>query len=143
VDSQDGSCNAESFTLDLADYQVPPLIQLRQWCGQALSHLSKAHVSDVLLVVVELVTNAYDHSCGPRQIRLTHSPDPCRVRVEVDDNNTEHPRIGPGGIDHVRGRGLILLDRLAGKWGVRDEPRFGGKCVWATISHSAGDRAPH
>ena len=138
----EGTCDDGWFTLDLGDYQAPPLVQLRQWCGQALAHLSKASLSDVLLLVVELVTNAYDHGAGARQVRLGHSPGPCRLRIEVDDNNTKHPRLGPGGVDQVRGRGLIILDRLAEEWGVRDEPAVGGKCVWAVISCSGADRAP-
>ncbi|MFC0430890.1 ATP-binding protein [Kutzneria buriramensis] len=121
---------------------APPLVQLRQRCGQTLAHLNKTHLGDVLLVAVELVTNAYDHGGGARQVRLKHSPEPGRVRIEVDDNNTKHPRISPGHVDQVRGRGLIILDQLADEWGVRDEPGVGGKCVWAVISCSGADRAP-
>jgi anti-sigma regulatory factor (Ser/Thr protein kinase) len=135
--------DGDAWTFDLDDAPLPPMVALRRWCGQALVHLDEAHLSDVLLAAVELLANAYDHGGGARQVRLSRSLRPCWVRVEVDDNSRERPRMARHGrVGQLRGRGLIILDRLADEWGVRDEPAIGGKSVWAVISCSGAERVP-
>ncbi|HTI26505.1 MAG TPA: ATP-binding protein [Kutzneria sp.] len=135
--------NGEVWKLDLDHTRLPPLVEVRRWCGRVLVHLSEAHLSDVLLAAVEMLTNAYDHGGGARQVRLSHARRPCSVRIEVDDHTAERPRVvGSGRADQKRGRGVILLDRLADDWGTRDLPEGGGKCVWAVISCSGSQRVP-
>ncbi|MEV6610133.1 ATP-binding protein [Kutzneria sp. NPDC051319] len=131
------------WTLDLDDAALPPIVAVRRWCGRALAQIGEPHLNDVLLAAVELLANAYDHGGGARQVRLSHSRQPCWVRIEVEDNSRERPRMARHGrADQVRGRGLIILDRLAGEWGVRDEPAGEGKSVWAVISCSGAERVP-
>jgi anti-sigma regulatory factor (Ser/Thr protein kinase) len=135
--------DGDVLELDLDGARLPPLVEVRQWCGRVLAHLDEAHLSDVLLAAVELLTNAYDHGGGARQVRLSLSRTPCWVRIEVDDNSRDRPRVvGPGRVDQARGRGMILVDRLADEWGVQDHPSDGGKCVWAVISCSSAARVP-
>lgn len=135
--------DGDAWTLDLGNAALPPMLAVRRWCGRALEYVDEAHLHDVLLAAVELLANAYDHGGGARQVRLSHSRQPCWVRVEVEDNSRERPRMARHGrADQVRGRGLIILDRLADEWGVRDEPAGGGKSVWAVISCSGAERVP-
>jgi hypothetical protein len=67
------------------------------------------------------------------------------VRIEIDDNNPDHPVVPhrPAGAPPVtggRGRGMLLVERLAERWGVDDQIETGGKTVWAEISCEGGDQ---
>lgn len=82
------------------------------------------------LVVSELVTNAARHSEDALVVSLS-----CRdrvLRVEVSDTSHRLPAL-PGDDDRddeaTSGRGLLLVDALADRWGVRSEGL--GKHVWA------------
>jgi anti-sigma regulatory factor (Ser/Thr protein kinase) len=88
----------------------------------------------VRLLVSELVTNSVEHAgAGPDQsieVQLTSSEE--KVRVEVSDPGpwTEPPasRSDPGGF------GLLLVARLADRWGVAGGPR---KSVWFEIDRQS------
>ncbi|GGP76826.1 ATP-binding protein [Saccharothrix coeruleofusca] len=118
---------------------VPPLVQVRRWAGAALADLTDDELGDCLLVVTELVANAYDHGSGPRRVRLERSPAPCSVRVEVEDTGGGEVVLGQPGATSHRGRGLVIVDNLSRAWGVRRHAR--GKTVWAEIpcEPAAGD----
>jgi anti-sigma regulatory factor (Ser/Thr protein kinase) len=89
---------------------------------------------DLELVVSELVTNSVEHSgVGPEgSVRLNVELDANRVLVEVLDEgsgfNAEDREAH--GTDE-RGRGLLLVDRLASRWGVGYGP---GTRVWAELA---------
>lgn len=91
--------------------------------------LSPEALSDVKLVVSELVANAFLHGTGP--IALTaFLADDAVVRVEVCDEQGEAPPLvrripGPSG-----GWGLRIVDRLARSWGPTTSPASG---VWADV----------
>jgi anti-sigma regulatory factor (Ser/Thr protein kinase) len=96
------------------------------------------------LLVGELAANAVRHGHVPGRtfhLRLTASPPPAErrrpdtVRVEVSDTRGERgPVLGEVCTEAVAeglqecGRGLLLVDALAAKWGVAD--RGIGKTVW-------------
>lgn len=97
------------------------------------------------LVVAELAANAVLHGRVPGRdfaLRLVHEPDAALLRVEVSDTHPAQPaRVRPTSVD-TRGRGLLLVDALAVRWGVRD--RTGpGKTVWAEcrLTGAAGSPA--
>ncbi|WP_436771503.1 ATP-binding protein [Yinghuangia sp. YIM S09857] len=95
--------------------------------GQRLD-TSDAAVSDVLLVVTELVSNACRHAPGPCRltVALTHDA----ADVAVLDSGHGHLRIE--GRDAARpGYGLLIVARLAD--GVRVLPSPGGKVVRASV----------
>ncbi|RBM18620.1 ATP-binding protein [Prauserella sp. PE36] len=124
----------EPLTLDLpGSVEVPLLVQVRQWAGSALNDLAEDHLNAVLLVCTELLTNAYDHADGSSQLRLRRNRVPCWVLIEVDDGVVEHqPVVGRSRLGDLRGRGLILVDKLSEDWGVRTHEA--GKTVWARVS---------
>lgn len=129
--------------LDLRGTTPAYLARVRQWATAELPGLGPDHLADVLLVAVELVTNAYEHGGGPWSLRLRRTSAPCSVRVEVTDPGEDRPvlgvsRLGPGS---NRGRGLLLVDRIATRWGVRAALRPGGKAVWAALP-CPGDPCP-
>lgn len=114
---------------------VAPLAGVRRWTGEMLSDLSDDEVGDCLLMVTELVANAYDHGEPPRRLRLDRFSDPCRVRIEVDDASSGDVVVGRSRLGDHRGRGMLLVVNLSANWGVH---RHGsGKTVWAEVPCSA------
>ncbi|WP_327748521.1 ATP-binding protein [Streptomyces europaeiscabiei] len=89
------------------------------------------------LIVSELVTNAVRHTpC--REIRLiVRRPSTRRVRVGVVDRAPARlPVLGPADFDGESGRGLLLIDAVADRWGydLRGSGRRSwGKEVWAEL----------
>lgn len=88
---------------------------------------------DVALVVSELMTNALLHgSVRGRLIRVHVTLGHRTLRVEVSDPRGERPpRPRPAGGDAADqfGRGLLLVEAVAARWGW--EPRTVGKTVYA------------
>ncbi|MFJ8434139.1 ATP-binding protein [Kitasatospora sp. NPDC094019] len=99
--------------------------------------------SDVAeLLLGELVTNAVRHSDAPpdRLIEVRFAVAPAdRLRLEVHDAGGGRPVLRPD-VDPEEecGRGLLLVDELAERWGCC--PRAGGigKFVWVLVSPASG-----
>ncbi|HEY3480351.1 MULTISPECIES: ATP-binding protein [Amycolatopsis] len=119
------------WALDLRGTGVATLPSLRAWAGKSLGHLSPDHLADVLMVIEELASNAYEHTSGPSYARLTVLSRPCVVVIEVDDPERGRPKVRPPDFDRARGRGMLLVDRLADDWGVHEHSV--GKTVWARL----------
>ncbi|MFJ9779310.1 ATP-binding protein [Amycolatopsis sp. NPDC101161] len=130
-----------SWSMDLRGTSAPALVEIRRWASRTLARVDDAHLGDVLLVATELVTNAYDHGNGPLGVRMRHTPSPCRVWIEVDDNCPDHPVLAPPSPERLGGRGMYIVDKLACAWGVLDHPG-GSKTVWAEVSCDGVDAVP-
>ena len=88
----------------------------------------------VSILVNELVTNALRHGAG--DIVTRGSLVDGELSVAVTDAGTELPALLPADPYRVGGVGLMIVDRLADRWGVH---RFrGGKTVWATLASGRG-----
>lgn len=85
---------------------------------------------DAALVVTELVSNAIVHGGTGCQVHLQRSG--AGVRIEVTDGGTGSPDIRAADGDDEHGRGLLLVSRLTGAWGVDATPA-GGKRVWGVL----------
>ncbi|MES4905407.1 MULTISPECIES: SpoIIE family protein phosphatase [unclassified Streptomyces] len=87
------------------------------------------------LVVSELVTNAIRHAQGPIQLRLIHDRS---LICEVSDGSDTAPHLRRARVFDEGGRGLLLVARLARRWGARYGPT--GKTIWAeqALSRPAG-----
>ncbi|KOV60954.1 hypothetical protein ADK64_29210 [Streptomyces sp. MMG1121] len=82
-------------------------------------------------IAAELVANAVRHGHVPgRDFHLKLTAAGATLRLEVSDTRTERlPELqAPRG---EGGRGLLLVEALADKWGVT--PRQPGKAVWAEV----------
>ena len=104
----------------------------RQATRAVLTAWRLAYVEEnAVLIVSELATNAVRHATGTDLIALDLLAAPTWLRIEVQDTDHQwpHPRI-PDGFDES-GFGFVLVDALAGKWGVREIE--GGKAVWAEL----------
>ncbi|MFD5317756.1 ATP-binding protein [Streptomyces sp. NPDC127098] len=91
-----------------------------------------ALVSDVELVVSELVANAVLHGCvAGRLFAVRVVVTAAALRVEVVDSRRERlPRERAAGPDDQFGRGLLIVDQLADRWGAVEESSGRGKIVW-------------
>lgn len=90
----------------------------------------------VTLIAAELVANAVRHGHVPGRdfhLRLTETATPPMLRIEVSDTRTEHrPSVDAHlPADSESGRGLLLVEALANRWGVTPRPAAPGKTVWA------------
>jgi anti-sigma regulatory factor (Ser/Thr protein kinase) len=91
------------------------------------------------LLTSELTTNSVRHTRGPASVRL-HWLDPV-LRVSVWDMSPDLPPLGPRSVaspDAFTGRGLLILDVLADRWGGcgTGEGPYGpaGKTVWFELA---------
>ncbi|MFJ3659761.1 ATP-binding protein [Streptomyces sp. NPDC090119] len=92
--------------------------------------------ADAVLLVSELATNAVLHTSSVRILcgigLVAHG----RLRIEVHD----HDYSGRGlsrrepGPDDEGGRGLLLVEQLADRWGVDRSRLTSGNAVWATLA---------
>ena len=91
------------------------------------------------VLVDELVTNAVLHARSETRVEM--EIDGSRLRVAVHDASPVVPRLRRYTPEAVTGRGLLLVDRIADRWGV--EPDGDGKAVWfeLTLAPLAGGRA--
>jgi hypothetical protein len=81
-------------------------------------------------VVTELANNAVVHARTPMDIILGVRDQ--RLNVAVHDRSDAPPRLrGPITPSSPGGRGLVMVDALAERWGWT--PVDGGKVVWALV----------
>ncbi|MFG2587730.1 ATP-binding protein [Streptomyces sp. NPDC048438] len=88
---------------------------------------------EAALLVSELATNALLHGCMRGRLFRVHLTLTCTaLRIEVSDPRGERlPGLREVGADDCYGRGLLVVARLADRWGV--EPRTVGKTVFAEL----------
>ncbi|MGI5455522.1 ATP-binding protein [Streptomyces sp. CA-249302] len=85
-------------------------------------------------IVAELAANAATHGRVPgRDFRLTLYVIGDTLRIEVTDTRGDRlPRPTPAAPDAESGRGLLLVDALAHRWGAATGP-YPRKTVWAEV----------
>ena len=102
--------------------------------------LPRRRLADVELLVSELATNSVRHAgCGESDelsMEADVRPDTVRVRVYDPGRGFEPHTPEPPASGTAGGFGLVLLDRLADRWGVQRENGFS---VWFEVRR---DRLP-
>ncbi|MEU3225248.1 SpoIIE family protein phosphatase [Streptomyces sp. NPDC006976] len=120
-------------------HQADPegLSEARTIVRQALTDWEMAELADdAELVTGELLVNVLLHTEGGAVLTLEVLPEPVRrVRLSVQDRSSTWPRRRSPGETATSGRGLLLLDAVATRWGI--EPRGEGKAVWCEIGPAA------
>ncbi|MFK4067111.1 SpoIIE family protein phosphatase [Streptomyces sp. NPDC029674] len=88
---------------------------------------------DVEVAAGELLVNALVHTDAGAILTLeVLSGPPRRVRLSVRDRSSDRPRKRSPGETATSGRGLLLVEAVASRWGV--EPRGEGKAVWCDFA---------
>ncbi|MFJ4982676.1 ATP-binding protein [Streptomyces sp. NPDC088732] len=123
---------------------LPAVADVRRLLRESLTHWGVPALADTaVLLTTELVTNALRHTDRGAVLTATVStvsimsavstvatPPVPRLRVEVRDFTTRHPRLRAPSTHGTSGRGLQLVQSLADAWGVRAEGDGSGKVVW-------------
>ncbi|MGW0855583.1 SpoIIE family protein phosphatase [Streptomyces sp. NPDC002690] len=116
-------------------HQADPegLSDARSIVRQALADWDmEGFADDAELVTGELLVNVLLHTEGGAVLTMEVLPEPVRrVRLSVQDRSSVWPRRRSPGETSTSGRGLLLLDAVALRWGI--EPRGEGKAVWCEI----------
>jgi anti-sigma regulatory factor (Ser/Thr protein kinase) len=117
--------------------ELPPAPESAGAAREALAPLGERLPEELLesirLLVTELITNSVKYGrTDERQVRVTVTLTPEVLRVEVTDGGSgfEPPPPPSDPSDTPSGWGLYLVDRLADRWGVRDDD---GTLVWFEI----------
>ncbi|WP_433187930.1 ATP-binding protein [Actinoallomurus sp. CA-150999] len=116
---------------------------VRRWLRDVLPSEYRALADDIVLLGVELVTNALRHSDSavldsaghPGRITVAVLTQRQALRVTVSDAGSSCgvPRMIDRGPGAETGRGLRMLDVLTGgRWGVSGDQR--GRTVWFEVS---------
>ncbi len=109
----------------------------RRFVEGVLTDAGLGHLAYTATVLVsELVANAVLHT-GDSSIEVVVKPSGDRARIEVHDGSPQLPVRKHYSTMSGTGRGLVLVDRMASKWGA--EPTPSGKVVWFEID---GEAAP-
>ncbi|TRV76464.1 ATP-binding protein [Streptomyces sp. 130] len=97
---------------------------------------------EAALLVSELATNALIHgSLRGRLFRVRLTVTGTALRIEVSDPRGERlPGLREADRDECYGRGLVIVDAVADRWGV--EPRTVGKTVFAELALRTAEEAP-
>jgi anti-sigma regulatory factor (Ser/Thr protein kinase) len=97
-----------------------------------------AELRDAISVMVsELAMNAFQHAHTSFDVRIECTGR--KLRVEVTDSGggqPQSPLAAPAG--RLRGRGLMLVQRLSDQWGVTPTRSGAGKTVWFQVAVPAG-----
>jgi serine/threonine-protein kinase RsbW len=121
-------------TLPAADHSVR---LARQATSVVLTAWQLADVEEnAVLIVSELATNAIRHATGTDVIALDLLAARTWLRIEVQDTDRQWPQPRIPDYFDESGFGFVLVDALAGKWGVRETED--GKAVWAELDTRAG-----
>ncbi|WFE31974.1 ATP-binding protein [Micromonospora sp. WMMD975] len=82
------------------------------------------------IAVTEMVNNVVAHAATPMTLRLAPRGD--ALHMAVRDHAGGRPAYaGPAPVDSVGGRGLLLIDTVARRWG--STPLPDGKVVWCVL----------
>lgn len=106
---------------------------------------SQDFIADTELLVSELVTNAVLASRAltlplPSPVHLWLKAGFKRITITVWDGNPQLPVLKQDvPADEEHGRGLLIVQSLAGNWGWFEPARIGGKCVWCEVIQQSGE----
>ncbi|MFF1354911.1 SpoIIE family protein phosphatase [Streptomyces sp. NPDC058297] len=96
-------------------------------------------VDSAVLMVSEMLTNVLVHTDGDALLvaEVTGGPSSRRLRAEVADASDDLPHKRHPGELASSGRGLVLMELLADRWGV--DPRGEGKSIWFELYEPSAD----
>jgi anti-sigma regulatory factor (Ser/Thr protein kinase) len=106
--------------------------QARTLVRRTVGELVPADLLDTAeLLISELVTNAVLHGSGVVVVSVdceNHT-----VELAVSDDEPTPPALQPERLMSLGGRGMRMIESLAGDWGVRPRTDGPGKQVWVRL----------
>jgi len=109
--------------------------EARRAVEKLAAYADSAVLRDTMLVVSELVTNSVRHSGSEEPIRLRAWTRASGLKVEVSDGGFGfEPGSHDRGHEYEGGRGLMILDALADRWGVSNDDQTR---VWFELGSGA------
>jgi anti-sigma regulatory factor (Ser/Thr protein kinase) len=108
-----------------ADSPRAARLAVSRFCSD--QHVAESLITDVLLAVSELVTNAIVHGRPPIQLSATYADD--RLRIGVSDAEPQFVPVPTSDVFAVAGRGMSIIAALSHETGVDRYPTT--KTVWA------------
>lgn len=130
-DENDGDGRPGQWVVPL--HRGEDLPSVRRWVRARLASWATAERrDDVLLVVDELMANAFVHGGPPRFLRFVRHDG--SVLVEVADGVAASPTVQPWSATRPSGRGMALVKALSTTWGTRRQRV--GKVVWSMLHAS-------
>ncbi|GAB6984094.1 ATP-binding protein [Nocardioides pyridinolyticus] len=122
-------------TLDAAELSAREARQLVR-AVLADARVSTEATETALLLVSELVTNAVLHADGRPVLDVAVEPE--LLRISVSDTGRGMPEVQTDNpLLSDRGRGMLLVDSLASRWG-SERTGARGKRVWFELEPSSG-----
>jgi anti-sigma regulatory factor (Ser/Thr protein kinase) len=103
---------------------------IARWLAERGHDHERLLVDDARLVISELATNAVIHARTPFVVSARSGVE--SIHISVTDGSRAQPVIQHAEPTALSGRGLQLVEAIAGSWGV--ETRSDGKTVWADLS---------
>ncbi|WP_326954369.1 ATP-binding protein [Amycolatopsis sp. NBC_01286] len=107
------------------------LARVRGWARAVLPDLTAELLTDIVMVLDELVSNALRHAKPPVRVRLRRNRG--KLRIEIDDGSPT--AAAPTSPSSKGGRGMRIIEKTSVAWGQLRRP--GGKTVWAELALSA------
>ncbi len=93
---------------------------VRRAVNVILSHWDMAHLTeDAELLTTELLTNAIRHTESEHRIRVTIALEQQWLSIGIRDRSAIAPRAHRATASQEGGRGLLLVESIAGSWGYR------------------------
>ncbi|MFD7295987.1 SpoIIE family protein phosphatase [Streptomyces sp. NPDC059897] len=138
-----GPTVARRTAMTIAQAEPERIAAARQQLRELLHDWSDPDQMDsAVLLVSEMVTNVLVHTDGDALLvaeMTRHGAEPRRLRVEVADASDDLPHKRRPGELASSGRGLVLMELLADRWGV--DPRGEGKSIWFELYEPSEDPA--
>ena len=116
---------AVEIVLDLPREPIAATIARRRLRQDLSGLLEPQRLSDLKVVVSELVTNAVIHGQGAIRLYIEVSGDDLRGEV-IDEGRGFGHEVGDVGVDPLDCRGLLFVQRFTSRWGVLE----GTGVVW-------------
>lgn len=123
------------IVLDLPREHIAATIARRRLRRDLDGLFEPQRLSDLNVVVSELVTNAVIHGQGAIRLRIEVTGGDVRGEVSDEGGGFEH-EVREVGVDELRGRGLLFVQRFTSRWGVHE----GTAHVWFEMLSSERTR---
>lgn len=109
----------------------------RAFVASVLGHASEEQRDRAVLITSELATNAVIHADSAFTVTTTTTAE--EIHIAVTDTGGATPLLRRPDRDDLHGRGLLITNGLADRWGV--EIRSGGTTVWFALALTSSPAA--